>query len=325
MVALAENVGSNTIDAVKAQIQNQVTETEVPGVGDRASFFRAANSDSLLVARGAEILTLSLLLREPTERRRQDLLSLAREALASDFDGWKVVKYEVAERALTDDRGAFETDPKNFAALLVVMRKFDEARTYNLRALTAHPDDADALYLQGVLDWVLSYQPGVQLRSQLGLAPWQSLEGPACAKIRSANLEKVNEGLEMLSKAVKLRPDFDDAMAYTALLYREHADYQCSEGATRSTDLRTADEWFDKARASKQANVGKNRTLYGLVLLLPPPPPPDLPSSSQSASASPGSPMGGVIGGIISSTPCPRRKLRTRIVCAFRWLSSRDF
>jgi len=334
MVALAENVGSNTIDAVKAQIQNQVTETEVPGVGDRASFFRAAKSDSLLVARGSEILTLRLLLKEPTERRRQDLLSLAREALASDFDGWKVVKYEVAERALTDDRGTFEMDPKNFAALLAVMRKFDEARTYNLRALTALPGDADALYLQGVLDWVVSYQQGVQLRSQLGLAPWQSLEGPACAKIRSANLEKVNEGLEMLSKAVKLRPDFDEAMSYTALLYREHADYQCGQGATRSTDLRTADEWFDKARASKQANVGKNRTLYGLALFLPPPPPPDLLSPPRTANTTPtfsapplnspdsdsvaipnpigGIPIGmpagqrplpGVIGGIVSSTP----------------------
>lgn len=143
----------------------------------------------------------------------------------------------------------------------------------------------------------------MQLRSQLGLAPWQSLEGPACAKIRSANLEKVNEGLEMLAKAVKLRPAFEEAMSYTALLYREHADYQCGQGATRSTDLRTADEWFDKARASKQANVGKSRTVYGLALFLPPPPPPDPLSSFQSASTSPSSRMGGVIGGIVSSSP----------------------
>jgi hypothetical protein len=36
---------------------------------------------------------------ECAERRRQDLLSLAREALDSNFDGWKIIKYEVAERA----------------------------------------------------------------------------------------------------------------------------------------------------------------------------------------------------------------------------------
>jgi tetratricopeptide (TPR) repeat protein len=228
-VALAENVGSSAIDAMKAQIQTQATETAVSDLGDRAGCFRSAKSDSLLVARGSDVLTFSLSLKEPNERRRQDLLLLAREALASNFDGWKIVKYEVAERALTDDRGAFETDPKNFAALLLAMRKFDEARTYNLRALAAHPDDADALYLQGVLDWVVRYQPRLQLRSQLGLASSQPLEGPACAQIRSANLEKVNEGLEMLSKAVKLRPNFADAMVYAALLYKERADYQCDD------------------------------------------------------------------------------------------------
>jgi tetratricopeptide (TPR) repeat protein len=214
---------------MKAQIQTQATETAVSDLGDRAGCFRSAKSDSLLVARGSDVLTFSLSLKEPNERRRQDLLLLAREALASNFDGWKIVKYEVAERALTDDRGAFETDPKNFAALLLAMRKFDEARTYNLRALAAHPDDADALYLQGVLDWVVRYQPRLQLRSQLGLASSQPLEGPACAQIRSANLEKVNEGLEMLSKAVKLRPNFADAMVYAALLYKERADYQCDD------------------------------------------------------------------------------------------------
>jgi hypothetical protein len=117
----------------------------------------------------------------------------------------------------------------------------------------------------------------------------------------------------MLSKAVKLRPNFDDAMAYAALLYKERADYQCDDGPTRSTDLRTADEWIDKVSASKQASVEKTGTAYGLALVSsPPPPPPDL-LSLRSANTPPGPPRGGVIGGIhvhmLSEQHCERIRL----------------
>ena len=33
----------------------------------------------------------------------------------------------------------------------------------------------------------------------------------------------------MLEKALELRPDYDDAMAYMNLMYRERADLQCDD------------------------------------------------------------------------------------------------
>lgn len=143
----------------------------------------------------------------------------------------------------------------------------------------------------------------MEARSRLGLAPLEPLAGPACAEVRAANLEKVEEGVADLSKAVKLRPDFDDAMAYLNLLYRERADYECADAAARAADLKSADEWVDKTMATKKANVGKN--ISGNVMsLFPPPPPPPPPWSSAASNGLlgvPPTPRGGVMGGRIIS------------------------
>ena len=43
----------------------------------------------------------------------------------------------------------------------------------------------------------------------------------------------------MLQKALQIRPDYDDAMAYLNLLYRERADYECDNPAARAADIKT--------------------------------------------------------------------------------------
>jgi TonB family protein len=303
-VAVADNAGSAGFGLLKTE--PGTTDTEVPGIGDRAVLRRVPNGERLFVSSGSNFLILGLARENAASKGEQDLMALAREVLATHFDGSKVAKYDVADRALANDRAAFEADPKNFAVFLMAMRKLDEARIYNLRAAAASPNDTDVLYLQGVLDWATAYQLRMGTRSRLGLAPLEPLAGPACAEVRAANREKVEEGIADLAKAVKLRPDFDDAMAYLNLLYRERADYECDDAAARAADLKSADEWVDKTMATKKANIGKNRS--GNALSLPPPPPPPPPPPSSVASSGllgvvPPAPMGGVIGGILSSAP----------------------
>jgi TonB family protein len=290
-VSFEENVCRSAIEAMKAQIQAQGSGPVVSDIGDLAGFARRFSDmfvfglpfeDSLLVARGSNLLTLSLSLKAPVkapdERRRQDLIFLAREALASNFDGSKVEKYDVAKRALADDRGAFEADPKNFGALLLAMGKLDEARTYNLRALSAHPDDVDALYRQGVMDWILSYQSRMQERAKLALKPYESLKDKiVCASLKEKNLSNIEEGIQSLNKALQVRPDYGDAMAYMNLMYRERADLRCDDSVERVADLKTADAWVDKALVSQQTNIGKTNTVYCLPIFLPPPSPPPPP------------------------------------------------
>jgi hypothetical protein len=50
----------------------------------------------------------------------------------------------------------------------------------------------------------------------------------------------LEEAMQMLVKALELRPDYDDAMAYMNLLYRERADLHCNDVAARDADLAKA-------------------------------------------------------------------------------------
>jgi len=61
----------------------------------------------------------------------------------------------------------------------------------------------------------------------------------------------VDEGIADLQKAVQLRPDYDDAMAYLSLLYRRKADMM--ESASERDNLENqADALLDKVKEIKQ-------------------------------------------------------------------------
>ena len=60
----------------------------------------------------------------------------------------------------------------------------------------------------------------------------------------------VDEGLQMIQKAVELRPDYADAMAYQNLLLRQKADH--SDAATRAALEKQADDLLDKVKEIKQ-------------------------------------------------------------------------
>jgi hypothetical protein len=61
----------------------------------------------------------------------------------------------------------------------------------------------------------------------------------------------------MLAKAIELRPDYDDAMAYMNLLYRERADIRCLDAQGRSADMQAADHWVDLVMAIKKKKAQK--------------------------------------------------------------------
>ena len=68
---------------------------------------------------------------------------------------------------------------------------------------------------------------------------------------------QVEDGITNLQKAMQLRPDYDDAMAYLNLLYRQRAEYECDNADARKADLKTADDWVDKTMATKKAKAEK--------------------------------------------------------------------
>jgi hypothetical protein len=92
----------------------------------------------------------------------------------------------------------------------------------------------------------------MEQRAKLKLLPEQTLIFAAeCPTVRQANWELVAEGRDMLKKAIDPRHDYDDAMAYMNLMYRERADVQCNDPRARAADLKAADDWVDMTLAIK--------------------------------------------------------------------------
>jgi len=150
---------------------------------------------------------------------------------------------------------------KGIAFLYFNMKKMDQAREYHLKVAALDPNDPETYYSIGVIDWTKAYQPRMAERAKLGLKPTDDLKSKDCTEllktIKDSNEPIVQDGIQNLQKALQLRPDYDDAMAYLNLMYREEADLQCDNPEARQADLKTADDWVDKNLATKKAKAEK--------------------------------------------------------------------
>jgi len=169
-----------------------------------------------------------------------------------------------ANAAIEQYKAVLEQDPgnvnsiKGIAYLYLQMKKFDDAKQYYHKAIQVDPNDPEAYYSIGVINWTEAYQPRMEARAKLGLRPDEPLKDKkACAELRESGSAAIQEGLDNLNRALELREDYDDAMAYMNLLYREKADRECDQPDQRTADLKTADDWVDKAMAAKKAKAEK--------------------------------------------------------------------
>lgn len=152
---------------------------------------------------------------------------------------------------------------KGIAYLYLNEKKWDDAKKYYRMASELDPNDPEPYYSIGVIDWTACYQPRMEERAKLGMKPDEHLSASnkeqkkACEQLKPKNEPYIQEGIDSLNKAIQLRPDYDDAMAYMNLMYREKADVECDDAAARTEDLKTADGWVDKTLAVKKAKAEK--------------------------------------------------------------------
>lgn len=184
----------------------------------------------------------------------------------------------MATEAIDQYKAVLQRDPKNInsvkgiAYLYLQMKKFEDAKTYYRKALEMDPNDPEPYYSIGVIDWTQCYQPRMEERAKLGLKPEEMLntknkdQKKLCDDLQQKNAPLIQDGIDVLNKALQLRPDYDDAMAYMNLMYREKADIECEDPAARAADLKTADEWVDKTMATKKAKAEKQPGAQGITL-----------------------------------------------------------
>jgi tetratricopeptide (TPR) repeat protein len=182
-----------------------------------------------------------------------------------------------AEQAIDQYKQVLERDPKNInsvkgiAYLYLQIKKFDDAKTFYRKALEIDPNDPEPYYSVAVIDWTQSYQPRMEERSKVGLKPDEWImkdkgNKKVCEMLREKNSGFIQDGITMLQKALDLRPDYDDAMAYLNLLYREKGDLECDDPAARAADLKTADEWVDKTMTTKKIKAEKQPGNQGITM-----------------------------------------------------------
>lgn len=175
------------------------------------------------------------------------------------------------DQAVQEFKEVLDKDPKNISAIdgigsiLYNMgsqpydpKKFEESKTYHQKHIELRPNDPDPYYWIGVIDWLLANRTNLELRADYNknhLNKQVREDEPLPASLRPEYVSKssalVDEGTNMLKKALEIRPDYDDAMAYLNLMYRRKAD-MVNSAEERANLIHQADDLLDKIKEIKQ-------------------------------------------------------------------------
>ena len=145
-------------------------------------------------------------------------------------------------------------------------KKFEESKTYHQRHIQLKPEDPEPYYWIGVIDWTLAFRGNGEMRvayNKDNIKKQVRDTDPLPPAVRTEYASKygalVDEGIADLQKAISIRPDYDDAMAYLNLLYRRKAD-MVESADERNNFLKQADDLVDKVKEIKQRRSEQPQT-----------------------------------------------------------------
>jgi tetratricopeptide (TPR) repeat protein len=147
------------------------------------------------------------------------------------------------------------------------IKDLDAAKQYHADVIKNDSNDAQAYYSVAVIDWTEAYKNRMDAKTAAGIKTEDPIKDKKlCAEVQGKNQDKVQEGIDYLNKALQIQKDYDDAMAYLNLLYREKADIECGDLEARKQDLATADDWVKKTMDTKKMKLEKQQGPGGIVL-----------------------------------------------------------
>ena len=174
-------------------------------------------------------------------------------------------------QAVAEFKEVLDKDPNNIPAIdgigsiLFQMggqpfdpKKFEESKSYHQKHIQLKPEDPEPYYWIGVIDWTLAFRGNGEMRldyNKNNIRKQVKDTDPLPTAVRSEYASKygqlIDEGITDLQKAISIKPDYDDAMAYLNLLYRRKADMVESK-EEREALLKQADDLVDKVKEIKQ-------------------------------------------------------------------------
>jgi TonB family protein len=177
----------------------------------------------------------------------------------------------VAARAEAALQSAIAIEPQNRVALTTMaslkyqqaaavrahsdkLAALDEAERWYRRLIEINSSDREALYSVGVIAWMKVYPENQRARASVGMRP----EDPGPIRDTNVRLDLQNrygsvirDGMTSLHKAIEVDPQYDDAMAYLNLMYRQLADVSDSAEDYKRY-ITEADTWVQRALETKK-------------------------------------------------------------------------
>jgi tetratricopeptide (TPR) repeat protein len=179
----------------------------------------------------------------------------------------------MGNQAIQEFKEVLDKDPNNLPAIdgigsiLYNMggtpfdpKKFEESKHYHEMHIQLKPSDPEPYYWIGVIDWSLSFRGNKDMRAEYNLKARKpvrdtdAMPAPLAQEFAQKYGPTIDEGLTDLKAAIERKPDYDDAMAYLNLLYRQKADTEPSLEA-HDADVKLADDLMDKVKAIKQKRM----------------------------------------------------------------------
>ena len=182
----------------------------------------------------------------------------------------------IGKQAIAEFKEILQTNPDNLSAIdgigsiLFQMagtpfdpKLFEESKSYHQKHIQLKPEDPEPYYWIGVIDWTLAFRANAEMRkdyNEKNIRKQVKDTDPLPAAVRGEYLSKygslIDEGVADLQKAISIRTDYDDAMAYLNLLYRRKAD-PVESADERASLQKQADELVDKVKEVKQKRASQ--------------------------------------------------------------------
>ena len=176
---------------------------------------------------------------------------------------------QIAQQAIDAFQDVLKMDPGNTTAITFIAqiyygrKDFDKAKEYNQRLIKLEPNNNVPYYWIGMLDWAICFPRAQTLRKDHDIDHAKDAAHPDVLPVIPEKFRKglaeqngplVEEGINALTKAIELKPNDTDSMAYLNLMYRQKAEIDPDEG-TRQADLKMADDWVNKNLAARKAGT----------------------------------------------------------------------
>ncbi len=173
----------------------------------------------------------------------------------------------VAKKATDLFQAVLEKNPSDVTALkqiASIQRNTghpDEAKDYEKKVIALAPNEAEAYYTVGVVDWLQSYKNANDALHAENMTDKSDgnikLSKAGCEKLSALNTPLVTEGNTYLQKSIDINPTYEEAMTYMSLMARRKADLECGNVPAIKADLDSADEWAKKSMGARAINEKK--------------------------------------------------------------------